>query len=400
MFFSQDRGLWRRAALALLLLALALLLDLWQRPAHPEPAQARFGAESPPVLADLRPQDQGHIPMPSDAAAAHASNLLAMPDGAPVALSAFWFAGDRESAPNVQIAASQWDRSSGQWLPARYVVNRHVMASQLGFGVRRLGNPVAWLDGSKRMHLFVVATGWGGWAAARILHLVQDGPSQQLQDLAFRPERVLPLSWLWNTSFLVRNAPLALQDGGMILPAHFELGIKYPVALRFDKQGNFMGMVRMSRQGHWLQPTLLAQGTTHWLALLRDTRPQGHIGVLQTQDGGASWLEQDDLALVNPDAAVAGMALAPQHLLLAHNSSPGSRELLDLSGSQDGLRWQLVHPMAHGQGADEFSYPAMAWADGALWLSYTDHRKSIAWQRLAAGSLAAPALPRAKGSLP
>jgi hypothetical protein len=24
----------------------------------------------------------------------------------------------------------------------------------------------------------------------------------------------------------------------------------------------------------------------------------------------------------------------------------------------------------------------MAWADGALWLSYTDHRRSIAWQRL------------------
>jgi predicted neuraminidase len=31
----------------------------------------------------------------------------------------------------------------------------------------------------------------------------------------------------------------------------------------------------------------------------------------------------------------------------------------------------------------EYSYPAMAWADGALWISYTDQRQRIAWQRWA-----------------
>jgi predicted neuraminidase len=69
-------------------------------------------------------------------------------------------------------------------------------------------------------------------------------------------------------------------------------------------------------------------------------------------------------------------------MLLAHNSSAHTRALLDLSSSTDGLQWQLLRPLAHGQEGDEYSYPAMAWADGALWLSYTDHRKHIAWQRL------------------
>ena len=372
-----------RAGVLLLLLALALWLDAWHRPAAPAAAQAVFPATAPEVLAvSLKAQAAGKIPMPADAAAAHASNLLAMPVGHPAALTAFWFAGDRESAPNVQIAASQFDRASQQWLPARYVVNRHVMGEQLGFGLRRLGNPVAWLDASGRLHLFVVATGWGGWAAARILHLVQSSAGNELASLELVPVRVLPLSWLWNTSFLVRNAPLPLADGGMVLPAHFEIGLKYAVALRFDRSGEFLGLVRLSQRTHMLQPALLAQTPDRWVALMRDTRPEGRITAVQTQDGGRHWSDLPDLALVNPDAAVAGLALAPGQLVLAHNSSPYSRERLDLSGASDALHWLPLLTLAQGGSSDEYSYPAVAWADGSLWVSYTDHRRSIAWQRL------------------
>jgi predicted neuraminidase len=372
-----------RAGFALILVSLVLWLDLCLRPAAPAPAQALFPTGASGVQATaFRPQAGGTIPMPEGAAAAHASNLLAMPVSHPAVLTAFWFAGDRESAPNVQIAASQYDRASQQWLPARYVVSRHVMGERLGFGVRRLGNPVAWLDASGRLHLFVVATGWGGWAAARILHLVQSSADNTLAQLEFQPVRVLPLSWLWNTSFLVRNSPLPLADGGMVLPVHFELGIKVPFALRFDRQGGFLGMVRMSQHPYMLQPALLAQSATRWTALLRDIRPNGHITAVQTQDGGQHWHDLPDLALANPDAAVAALALEPGQMVLAHNSSPASRELLDLSGSADGVQWRTILPLAHGTGGDEFSYPALAWADDALWVSYTDHRRSIAWQRL------------------
>jgi predicted neuraminidase len=370
--------------LALLLLALALQLDLWQRPGVAPTPQAVFPVGAAGVdLAQLSRVASGTIPMPEGALAAHASNLLAMPASHPAALTAFWFAGDRESAPNVQIAASQFDRASRQWLPARYVVDRHVMGEQLGFGLRRLGNPVAWLDASGRLHLFVVATGWGGWAAARILHLVQSSADNSLAAMELVPVRVLPLSWLWNTSFLVRNAPLPLADGGMVLPAHFEIGLKYPVALRFDKTGEFLGMVRLSQRTHMLQPALLAQTPISWLGLMRDTRPNGHITAVQTQDGGQHWTDLPDLPLVNPDAAVAGVALAPQQLVLAHNSSPHARDQLDLSTSGDALHWSPLQALAHGVAGDEYSYPALTWADGSLWVSYTNQRRSIAWQRWA-----------------
>ncbi len=109
--------------------------------------------------------------MPVNTPAAHASSLLPMPSGHAAVVMAFWFAGTRESAADVHIAAAQFERATQQWSAARWVVNRQTLSQALGFGVRRLGNPVAWLDTQGRIHLFVVATGLGGWAAGRIVHL-------------------------------------------------------------------------------------------------------------------------------------------------------------------------------------------------------------------------------------
>ena len=355
-----------------------------QSPAPSAPTAVWPAMVSAQPVTALHTVAQGNIPMPPGMAAAHASSLLVMPPTHPAALMVFWFSGDRESGPNVQIAASQYSRSTQQWSAARFVVNRQVLGAQLGFGVRRLGNPVAWLDGRGKVHLFVVATGGGGWAASRVVHLRQSSASNAVDALAFAPERVLPLSWLWNTSVLVRNAPLPLADGGMVLPVHFELGIKYPTALRFGADGAFVGMVRISARPYLLQPTLLMQSPQSWLALMRDERAAGKIGVAHTADGGLHWRDLPDLALDNPDAAVAGMGVAPGALLLAHNSSPGSRGTLDLSHSVDGRQWLRVQTLASGTDMDEFSYPSMAWVDRDLWVSYTVDRQRLAWQRLAA----------------
>ena len=370
------------------------MVELWQRPGLPPAAVAARPVSQPSAeLAQLAVVSKGEIPMPPGMAAAHASSLLPMPASHAAAMTVFWFSGDRESGPNVQIAASQYVRATQQWSPARFVVNRFVMGEQLGYGLRRLGNPVAWTDGKGRINLFVVATGWGGWAASRVLHLRQSSEGDNLVELSFKPVRVLPLSWLWNTSFLVRNAALELADGGMVLPVHFELGIKYPTALRFEADGGYRGMVRMSQRPYLLQPSVVAHSPLHWLAFMRDQRPQGKIGVAQTTDGGQHWTDLPDLALDNPDASVAALGAGPSQMLLAHNSSIESRGKLDLSVSTDGRNWSLVQTLEQGSSDDEFSYPAMAWADGSLWISYTVDRKRIAWQRMAPGLAAEEAKP-------
>ncbi|MCF8167762.1 MAG: exo-alpha-sialidase [Rhodoferax sp.] len=373
-----------RVLAAIAMVGALLALELVRRDGVPGPAHAVDMATT--VSADfsqLHVLDQGHIPMPDGAKAAHASQLVAMPPESAAALTAFWFAGDRESAPNVQIAASQWDRATQRWSAARYVVNRHQLGAWLGFGVRRLGNPVAWLDAQQRLHLFVVATGAGGWAASRVLQLRQVSNESALAQLAFEPVRMLPLSWLWNTSFLVRNAPLPLTDGGMVLPVHFELGLKYPEAVRFDRHGEFLGKVRISRNLYALQPSLVSLSPQVWLALLRDQRPNGKIGVAQTVDGGAHWSDLPDLALDNPDAAVAGLGMSSGQLLMAYNPSVNSRGQLDLGLSGNGRDWTRLLTLERSEAGQEFSYPDLLWSEGNLWVSYTHHNKRIAWQRLA-----------------
>lgn len=381
-----------RAALALAIAALLCLVDAGRR-AQLVPAQAVQMAPAHGVDASPSPGQaalaggrwertgQGHIPMPQGVPAAHASALLAMPAAHPSALLAFWFAGDRESAPNVQIAMSALDRASGSWSPARMVVDRWEMGAQLGFGIRRLGNPVAWLDGQGQVHLFVVATGLGGWAAGRVVHLRQAAPTPDAP-WAWDAVAVLPLSWLWNTSYLVRTAPLPLADGGLVLPAYFELARKYPVALRLDAQGALRAMAPMSTQGQMLQPALLALDRREWLALMRDSGPAGRIRVARTRDGGVQWSDAQDLPLDNPNASVATLTAGGQHLLV-YNPQKSSRDRLRMASSADAGRWSTMVDLENGPPGHEYSYPAMAMVDGQVWVSYTDQRQSIAWQRFA-----------------
>ncbi len=363
-------------------------LDISLRAAPPAAAKAVWlqaaAAPTHPLVLQSPPL-RGHLPMPANTPSAHASSLLAMPPNHRCALMAFWFAGQRESAPDVQIAQSCFERTSQQWLPARFVVNRFDFGDQLGHGLRRLGNPVSWLDAQGKIHLFVVATGWGGWAAGRILHVRQSDDGRNVSSLTFASPKILPLSWLWNISYLVRGAPMPLVDGGMMLPVYFELGIKYPVALRFDAQGGFKGMTRINSLRHTLQPNLLALGESHWLALMRDNRIDGHVAIAQTTNAGQDWQDVLQTQLINPDTSVAALALAPDRLLLAHNSSPRSRQVLDLSESRNGVDWTLAINLArgdkNGQISAEFSYPSMAWADGSVWVAYTENRTRIAWAR-------------------
>ncbi len=325
---------------------------------------------------------EGDIPMPAGAPAAHASSLVTLPNKHPHALAAAWFAGERESAPDVRIAFSSFDRATQQWTPARYIVDRESLGASLGFGIRRLGNPVLWRDANDRLYLFVVGTGPGGWAASRIIHLQQQGDPSQLDDIEFEPRQVLPLSWFWNISHLVRNSPLPLVDGGAVLPVYFEVGAKYPVIATLSANGDFTGMTRISSRRNLLQPTLVPIDEQHWLAYMRMSGGTQRIAAAETLDGGKHWRDLPDLPLPNPNAAVAAVRVGDMHALV-FNPAINSRDTLSLALSKDGLNWDTVAEIEKGKPGEEFSYPSMAWADNSLWVSYTNRREKISWKRYA-----------------
>lgn len=361
-------------------ICLTALLAAFQ-PVPDSPAailSAKPVSASAPALFDLR--SGGHIPMPVDTPAAHASHLVALPDTHTSSLAAAWFAGERESAPDVRIAFSHFDRELQQWAPARIIATREAIGTDLGYGIRRLGNPVLWLDADKRMHMYVVGTGLGGWAAARIIHLTQTGDPHALDAPHFVAKQTLPLSWLWNTSHLVRNSPLPLANGGMALPAYFELGAKYPVLARISGSGEFEGVSRISRRRNLLQPAIVPVSDLHWRAYMRAAGGAQRIAVAETRNGGRGWSDLPDLPLSNPNAAVAALQVGRQ-TILAFNPEPGTRSVLALAASDNDNPWTVIHELERGKPTEEFSYPSLAWADDYLWVSYTDRRAQIAWQR-------------------
>jgi predicted neuraminidase len=401
--------------------ALALLLGAWQYKNQPEPALQKFTlmplqaipsmASQPMTLKEIARYD---IPMPADTPAAHASFLLADKDGG---LRAFWFAGSRESGEDVQIVMSQFVNQV--WTKPITVVNRHTAASELGAGgwIRRLGNPVAWIDAQGRTHLYVVATGLGGWAASRVLHLRQNKSvhAELVEALPFKPISFLQLSPFFNLSTLVRGTPIPMQDGGVMLPAYFELGIKYPIAIRLDANGELVqsrdAVVRMAGNLASLQPSVAVTSQLNATAYLRDNSGDRKLRFIQTADGSKSWQNvpssQADSSqgaaveagadwVINPDSSLAAVRVGSQTLLI-HNPQTSGRHRLVIEASANGLRGfkRLATLEYEPEKLDdvefnEYSYPStvvMAGKTGKeLHVSYTYQKRFIRHVVLEIGS--------------
>ncbi|MFZ2653112.1 MAG: sialidase family protein [Burkholderiaceae bacterium] len=329
-------------------------------------------ASGPAALPQLTLRSTALIPMPQGVPSAHASALAALDDGE---LLAFWWAGARESGGDVAIYTARW--RNGHWSSARRIVEREQLSGQLGFGVRRLGNPTAWVARDGRVHLYAVATGAGGWAASRIVHLISSDRGR-----SFTVKRMLPLSPLFNTSVLVRSNPVALADGGWLLPAYFELGNKYPMLVAMDAQGEPLWSRRIGASTTSLQPALLATSATEIHALMRDQSAQQRIQQATSTDAGWNWQDNTALGLKNVDSSVAAIALLKGGFVMAHNdqlAQPATaRQWLRLSTSSDAVSWREMQDVRRGALGDEFSYPSLVQIGRELHLSFTAKRGAIA----------------------
>ena len=391
----QSVRRWMMVGLAL---AAVLGVDAVRRAQLPEVSRATAS------LGDLRDAasqctwsraSRQMLPMPAGVGAAHASNLLVLPpshpDHARTAMMAFWFAGTRESAADVQIVASRLDRSTLEWSPPFTVVDRDMAGQTLGVRLRRLGNPVAWADAKGRLHLFVVGTGLGGWAASRVVHLLEDAsrPQERWQPLHVMP--LMPLVPSLNTSVLVRTSPMPLSDGGAMLPVYFELGMKYGAVVRLSPNGDMHALQRITRRHDVLQPALWPVSAAHWLAFQRNQGPSNRLTVSATTDAGAHWHDVPDAPFSNADSSVAALRTQGGTVVLLHNPAEQGRQALRWSQSTqplDATAWHTQSVIDGGAG-DEYSYPSLVeWtpsnstaATRDVWLSYTHRRQAIAVER-------------------
>ena len=69
----------------------------------------------------------------------HAASLVELADGR---IRAFWFAGSREGAQDVEIRSAVFDPGKDSWGPEQSVANREDTQRSLLRYVKKLGNPV------------------------------------------------------------------------------------------------------------------------------------------------------------------------------------------------------------------------------------------------------------------
>jgi predicted neuraminidase len=317
------------------------------------------------------PRSATLLPKPPNAPSAHASALTPLPGGR---MAAFWWAGSRESGPDVKVYASHW--TDGKWAQPWEVASRDTLAAALGYGVRRVGNPVAWASADGRINLFVVATGLGGWAASRVVQLVSTDLGKN-----FTVKRLLPMSPLFNTSMLVRSTPVGLADGGWLLPAYFEMGIKYPLMLAFDQSGDPRWISRIGSRISALQPTIVPVSSSEVHAWMRDSSEEQRVQHARSSDGGVNWDDLPPLDLPNQSTSLSALRLSNGSIALLHNHVlPGGsdRNVLRLSITDDGRNWSRVIDIAQGSAGEEYSYPDLHQIGNELHITYTSRREAIA----------------------
>lgn len=346
----------------------------WSRAAQPGVKPVSGDVAAPPAIT-LTELSHALIPMPKGVPSAHASALASLPHGD---LISFWWAGSRESGPDVKVYASRW--SNGQWSDNWVVASRESLGKVLGHGVRRIGNPVAWTAADGTVHLYVVATGLGGWAASRVVQMESHN-----QGATFEVRRVLPMSPVFNTSVLVRAAPVGLTDGGWWLPVYFEIGHKYPMLMSFDAEGTPQSLTRIGARTRSLQPTLVSVSPTEMRAWMRDAGKEQRVQQAVSRDGGQTWEDLDATTMTNLGTSLAVLRLKGGNLLMLrnHGATRGTaRSTLSLSLSTDAHTWRPLTDIVSGQPGDEFSYPAMFQVGDELHITYTYQRRAIAHHRL------------------
>ena len=284
----------------------------------------------------------------------HASSLIELKDGR---IRAFWFAGSREGAKDVEIRSAVFDPASGQWGAEQTAATREGTQQSLLRYVSKLGNPVAGRAADGTLWLYYVTVSVGGWAGSSITAMTSTDDG-----VTWSPARRLITSPFLNISTLVKGASFLYADGTMGLPVYHEFISKFGELLHLDKAGKILDKQRLTAGGSSaLQPVVLVKNASDALVLMRysgkDT-PRRAVSV-STNDAGQHWASPVKSALPNPDAALSALGLPDGKILAALNHQEQGRDALSLAVSADGGNtWKNIYQIEdqRNQAPDEANY--------------------------------------------
>ncbi len=324
--------------------------------AFQSPDAASFDFRPKVVVSDDEAKFQSCFASSTLSTQTHAASLIELKDGS---IRAFWFAGSREGAKDVEIRSAVFDPAHGLWSAEQTVASREGTEQSLQRYVSKLGNPVAGRAADGRLWLYYVTVSMGGWAGSSITAMasVDDG-------VTWGPARRLVSSPFLNISTLVKGGPFLYSDGTMGLPAYHEFIGKFGELLHFDKAGKLIDKQRLSAgKDRGLQPLLLVKSASEALVLMRHAGDEHRKVVsVSTSDAGKHWAAPVQSGLSNPDAALSAVVLPGGRLLAVLNNMEQGRDALMMVISSDGgSTWRNVYQLEdqmalRGQQTDAASY--------------------------------------------
>lgn len=340
-----------RHALVLCLVLIACGAAFYKVARRPSPALFQL-----PLLVQKSvravPEIRTHFVSTRQDISTHAASLVELGDGR---IRAFWFAGSREGAQDVEIRSAVFDPAQDSWGPEQSIANRVGTQRSLLRYVKKLGNPVAQRAPDGTLWLYYVTVSLGGWAGSSITAITSkdDGAT-------WSPARRLITSPFINISTLIKGTPFMYGDGTMGLPVYHEFIGKFAELLRIAGSGEIIDKQRLSSGKSTLQPVVLIKDPQQALVLMRRSgaSPRRVIATT-TGDAGQHWSLPAKTALANPDAAISGAVLPDGRILVVLNDIEEGRDVLSLVVSADaGATWKTVYQLEdqRGQATDPVHY--------------------------------------------
>lgn len=245
-----------------------------------------------------------------------------------------------------------------------------------------VGNPVIWQEPGGMVWLFYVVRPGETWSSSRIAAKVSSDGGHTWSDAS---------TINFEAGMMVRSQPLALGEGGILLPVYRETGQDTEsvgpdtcsLFLRFDpRTRRWTESNRVySRRGN-LQPAVARAADDHLVAYCRrggDYGPtqDGYMVRTESRDGGLTWSTGEETGFPNPNSAVEFIRLRSGNLLLIYNESMTRRTPLIAALSTDQGK-SFSHRLNLAEGDNSFAYPyAIQTRDGKIRVIYTSDQRTI-----------------------
>lgn len=291
----------------------------------------------------------------------HAVAFTQAPDGT---LLCAWFSGSHEKNPD-----------TGVWL-ARYVDGAWTTPREIANGLQASGkryaswNPVlTTLPDGKVVLMYRIGESPRQWDA---FYRVSDDNGQTWGTPQAFPE---------NITGPVRNPPLYLPDGRIVLPSSKEFHSTFGWDLEFDLSddgGKTWTAVAPDANGiNAIQPALLRHENGRLQALAR-TRSD-YVATTYSDDNGQTWTPLTLTPVQSPNAGIAAIRLRDGRFAMVHNSGP-YRNRLVLSLSDNAQDWRTAATLRDDPDpSNHYSYPTIfQTVDGNIHVLYSWRLQNIA----------------------